>query len=159
MKGKKIISVVLSLVIVMSMCVVAFASSQSIIDRTTYTEMEFNGKPALRINVNVKDNPELKKIHTLVEVSKGVYAEMQERSEDGWIQLSLEHIVGELFMHVVIYNVLKNTYATNEKSRFHQTLKSSELAELDIDEKRMSDTSFRLIGSLILGLDKLFGGK
>lgn len=151
--AKKALSVILALLIASVSCILVFAaSSEDIASQATYTPtvME-NGQTTLYISIPVQGNSDLSKLDTLVEVSKILFEQEKEKSENGWVNMSLQHIVGELFLHVAVYNMLKNV-AKSESNPLHSYLVDASIADLNYDEKRVSDSTLSAVGGLILGI-------
>ncbi|GEM_PF-6384746 len=151
--AKKVLSVILALLIASVSCILVFAaSSEDIASQATYTPtvME-NGQTTLYISIPVQGNSDLSKLDTLVEVSKILFEQEKEKSENGWVNMSLQHIVGELFLHVAVYNMLKNV-AKSESNPLHSYLVDASIADLNYDEKRVSDSTLSAVGGLILGI-------
>lgn len=151
--AKKALSVILALLIASVSCILVFAaSSEDIASQATYTPtvME-NGQTTLYISIPVQGNSDLSKLDTLLEVSKILFEQEKEKSENGWVNMSLQHIVGELFLHVAVYNMLKNV-AKSESNPLHSYLVDASIADLNYDEKRVSDSTLSAVGGLILGI-------
>ncbi len=114
-----------------------------------------DGVSTVYIAVPVEDYPQLFNAGVFDETVQKLCEAQNEYKTDDMTLMSYEHIAGELAMHAAVYAVTYLIGADREDNRFHSYYDSAKVAELNLDEERVSSGFIDFFGKLISFFHKL----
>ncbi|MBQ8210142.1 MAG: hypothetical protein IJZ35_06145 [Clostridia bacterium] len=152
MKLKSVGAIVLSIILVFSFSLCAFADAADEIAGESVCKVRDLGEDAktVVISVDIENNPELTDIGTLYGVTLALYEKQAELDDGTYVLMSKSHIAGELALHVILFRLFDVLGGSSEDSSINEYYNGAKVAEINIDEERLSPEIFDAIGALII---------
>lgn len=155
MKLKSIGAILLSIILVFSFALCAFAAGTSVSDEiaveSVYRVRDYgeNAKTVV-ISVDIANNPELFDLGTIYDVTQALYAKQAELDDGTYVLMSKSHIAGELTLHVLLFKLFDMLGGSSEESSFNDYYNGAKVAEINLDEDRLAPEFFDAVGNLVI---------
>lgn len=130
---------------------------EQIADASTFTvTVTKDGVSTVYIAVPVESYPQLFNAGVFDETVKKLAEKQEALKTEDMTLMSYEHIAGELALHAAIYAATYLLGGDREDSTFHSYYDSAKVADLNVDEDRVSSGLLEFIGKLLTFFHKLF---
>lgn len=131
--------------------------AEQIADASAFTvTVTKDGVSTVYIAVPIESYPQLFNAGVFDETVKKLAEKQQEYQTEDMTLMSYEHIAGELALHAAIYAATYLLGGDREDSTFHSYYDSAKVADLNVDEERVSSGLLDFIGKLLTFFHKLF---
>ena len=138
-------------------------AAKAIADASVYEYTVIEGEHGtVYIRVNLAEHPELFNAAVFRALVEKLYEGQKEemlRHDDGSVDylMSYEHIAGELALHAIVYAAASGLIGLvgEDNETLYDLYRSAVVADLNVDEKRLSPQMIELFGKVLLGILRL----